>query len=64
MSKAEESFMRTDTEEGTKNNSQGNIFLLLFLAASRAGGKDLAINCLQETRSPDPPSLGLQGSTP
>lgn len=34
-----------------KNNSQGNIFLLLFLAASRAGGKDLALNCLQENSS-------------
>lgn len=46
-----------------KNNSQGNIFLLLFLAASRVGGKDLAINCLQETRVPDLLSLGLQHPT-
>ena len=43
-----------------KNNSQGNIFLLLFLAASRAGGKDLTINCLQEAQAPDPISLGLR----
>lgn len=52
--------MRSDTEEGTKTIPREVFFLLLFLAASRVGGKSLTINCLRETQVLDLLSLGLQ----